>query len=218
VKSFTFNQQTNISLRERVTNHLRDAILKGELISGSRLKEKDVADQMGVSRGPVREAIRQLEREGLLDTHPYRETVVADIGTDEVKEILIPIRLYLEWFVIKKYMDQFDDAFYEELQQVVNEMSICFKNNKMDQLIELDIQFHAMLIKVASERTVLMSWNSLLNQTRLHFIKNIRYYADDRIVTDHQILLDKLKTKKPDIILPELQRHLKGEESFLFTK
>lgn len=215
--SFTFNQQSNISLREKATNDIRDAILKGELKSGSRLKETDIAEQMGISRGPIREAIRQLEREGLLITHAYRETVVADIEVDEVKDILIPIRLHLEWFVIKKYIERMDEAFFAELQLIVNRMSACYRENQMDQLIELDVRFHEKLINFASERTVLMTWNSILNQTRLHFIKNVRYYADDRIVTDHQALLDKLKTKDPDMILPELQRHLKGEESFLFA-
>lgn len=215
--SFTFNQQSNISLREKVTNDIRDAILKGELKSGSRLKEIEIAEQMGVSRGPVREAIRQLEREGLLISYPYRETVVADIEVDEVKDILIPIRLHLEGFVIKKYIDRMDEAFFAGLQRIVDQMSTCYQEKQMDRLIELDVQFHEKLIHFASERTVLMTWNSILNQTRLHFIKNVRYYADDLIVTDHQALLDKLMTKDLDMILPELQRHLKGEESFLFT-
>lgn len=216
VTSFTFNQQTSISLREKVTNDIRNAILKGELKSGSRLKENDIADQMGVSRGPVREAIRQLEREGLLITYPYRETVVADIEVDEVKEILIPIRLHLEGFVIKRYIEQMDEPFFEQLQQVIHQMSSCFEENQMDQLIELDVQFHEIIINRASERTVLMTWKSILNQTRIHFIKNVRYYDNNRIVKDHQDLLDKLMTKDLDMILLELQRHLEGEESFLF--
>jgi len=216
VTSFTFNQQTNISLRERVTNDIRDAILKGELKSGSRLKEADIADQMGVSRGPVREAIRQLEREGLLITYPYRETVVADIEVDEVKDILIPIRLHLERFVIKRYIEEMDTSFFEQLQQIIDRMSDCLEQNQVNQLIELDVQFHEMIINKATERTVLMTWTSILNQTRLHFIKNGHYYTNNRIVTDHQLLLDKLITKDLDAILLELQRHLEGEQSFLF--
>ena len=217
MSSFTFNQQSGISLREIVTNEIRNAILKGELKSGSRLKEIDIAEQMGVSRGPVREAIRQLEREGLLITYPYRETVVADIEVDEVKDILIPIRLHLEQFVIKRYIEQMDPPFFEKLQQVVHQMSSCFEENQLDQLIELDVQFHEMIINRATERTVLMTWKSILNQTRLHFIKNVNYYTNNQIVKDHQILLDKLMTKDLDSILLELQRHLEGEESFLFS-
>jgi len=217
VSGFTFNQQSNISLREKVTNEIRNAILKGELAAGSRLKEADIAEQMGVSRGPIREAIRQLDREGLLVTHPYRETVVADIGVDEVKQILIPIRLHLEWFVINRYIGKMDEAFFDGLQTVVNEMSACFQNKQTDRLVELDVRFHEMIVGFASERTVTMTWNSILNQIRLHFIKNARYYADNRIVADHQILLDKLKAGDTDAILAELQQHLKGEQSFLFA-
>ncbi|MCD9021550.1 GntR family transcriptional regulator [Cohnella silvisoli] len=214
---FTFDQQSNISLREKVTNDIRNAILTGELQSGSRLKEMDIAEQMGVSRGPIREAIRQLEREGLLISYPYRETVVADITIDEVKDILIPIRMHLEWFVIQRYIHQMDDSFIAQLQQIVDRMTLCFKEGKLEQLVELDMLFHETLINLAVERTVLMTWRSILNQTRLHFIKNIRYYSNDTIVQDHQTLLDKLASKDMDSILEELQHHMKGDESFLFS-
>lgn len=215
---FTFEQQNNISLREKVTNDIRNAILRGELKSGSRLKEMDIAQQMGVSRGPVREAIRQLEREGLIISYPYRETVVADISVDEVKDILIPIRLHLEWFVIQKYIAQMDDAYFAKLQQIVDQMALCHREGHFEQIVELDMQFHESIINLAVERTVLMTWRSILNQTRLHFIKNIRRYSNESIVQYHQSLLDQLASKDLDRIYEELQHHMKGDESFLFSE
>ncbi|MBP1989438.1 GntR family transcriptional regulator [Paenibacillus eucommiae] len=215
--SFTFNQQSNISLREKVTNDIRNAILKGELQPGSRLKEIDIAVQMGVSRGPIREAIRQLEREGLLITYPYKETVVADIDVEEVKDILIPIRFHLEWYVIKKYIHQMNEAFFDQMQQIIESMDVNLKENNRDRLVELDVQFHETIIGLAPERTVILTWKSILNQTRLHFIKNVGYHNNDKIVKDHQALLDKLITKDLELIQQELQYHMEGEESFLFS-
>lgn len=214
--SFTFTRQASMSLREKITNDIRNAILKGELKSGSRFKEIEIARQMGVSRGPVREAIRQLEREGLLVTTPYRETVVADIALEEVKEILIPIRYQLESFVIRHYIEGVEAPFFDGLQEIVDLMAAAYELGQRDRLIELDVRFHEAIVMLAAERTVRMTWNSILNQTRLHFIKNVRYYADDTIVRDHRTLLDKLRAKDPDAIMHELDRHLRGDASFQF--
>ena len=170
---------------------------------------------MGVSRGPVREAIRQLEREGLLVSHPYRETVVSDLRLEEVKDILIPIRFHLEWYVLKKYIAAVDEAFFEDLQDIVHEMEASAASNEPDRLVELDIAFHEALIRLAEERTVVLTWQSILNQIRLHFIKNIAFYDKQNITSDHQALLNALQTKDLDVIQKELIRHIKCDESFL---
>src|SRR5690606_2542849 len=102
---------------------------------------------------------------------------------------------HLEWFVIQKYIHRMDKSFLAELQQIVDRMILCFKEGKPEQLVELDMLFHERLINLAVERTVLMTWRSILNQTRLHFIKNIRYYSNDSLVQEHQTLIDKLASK-----------------------
>ena len=89
---------THASLRHRVTSVLRTAIIGGRLQPGDRIIEEDVSEQLKVSRGPVREALRQLEQEGLVVTHPYRGTEVLGVSQEEVDEILVPIRLTLERF------------------------------------------------------------------------------------------------------------------------
>ncbi|WP_409342428.1 GntR family transcriptional regulator [Paenibacillus sp. MBLB4367] len=214
---FTFMQQTNISLREKVVIDIRTAILSGKLQPGERLKEADIADQMGISKGPVREAFRQLEREGLLITQPYKDTVVADTDGEEVRDLVIPIRFHLEWFVIEKYSSAMDEVFFEKLQQIVREMSQHAEEGRMDRLVELDLQFHETIISVATERTLQLTWRSIFNQMKLHFMKNLRYFNKDEIVADHQKLLERLRTKEPALIRDELIRHMDGNEHFLYS-
>src|SRR5437763_486534 len=90
------------SRREQVANILRESIVSGKLKPGDRIREKEISDQLGVSRGPIREAIRQLEQEGLLISYPYKETVVAEMSDDEIMDVLIPIRIILETYSSKK--------------------------------------------------------------------------------------------------------------------
>ncbi len=77
------------SRRHRVVVALRTAITAGQLRPGDRLLETDISTRMGISRAPVREALRQLEQEGLVISYPYRGTEVLGVSQEEVEEILV---------------------------------------------------------------------------------------------------------------------------------
>ena len=213
--SFTFKQQANVSLREKVTNDLRDAILNGHLAPGSRVKEMDVAEQMGISRGPIREAIRQLEREGLLISYPYKETVVADLDADEVQSILNPIRYHIEWFVVRRYLHQMDDAFFAKLQSIIDRMAEALQAGRNNALVDLDLQFHQTILEQATERTVVLTWQSIVNQIRMHFSKNLPFYQLDHMAGDHQELLDAFRTKDPAVAQAAIMKHLDADDNLL---
>src|SRR5437868_2884070 len=82
--------------REAVVEALRGAIMRGDLGDGERLIEDRSARQLQTSRGPVREALRQLEHEGFVVSYPYRGAVVLGVSDEEVREVLVPVRLVLE--------------------------------------------------------------------------------------------------------------------------
>lgn len=214
MNDFMFKQQSNISLREKVTNDLRTAILSGFIQPGQRIKEMEIAEQMGISRGPVREAIRHLEREGLLISYPYKETVVADLNVDEVQKILLPIRFHLETFVLQRYADQFDESFFGRLQSIIDRMNTALESGDHHVLVDLDIEFHETIISLAIERTVVVTWRSIVNQIRLHFTKNLRFQYD-QIAAEHQALLDTFRMKDQDSIQQAMRQHLDSEDNFL---
>ncbi|MBP3964708.1 GntR family transcriptional regulator [Paenibacillus lignilyticus] len=216
---FTFKQQANTSLREKVTHDLREAILNGHLQPGARIKEMEIAEQMGVSRGPIREAIRQLEREGLLHSVPYKETIVADLDADEVQHILMPIRFHIEWFVVKRYLDKLDEPFFSKQQGIIDEMREAVASGTKSRLVDLDILFHQSILEMAAERTVMLTWQSIVNQIRLHFSKNLPFYDLDHMEKDHQDLLDAFRTKDLELIQQAILNHLHSDDNLLcFTK
>ncbi|MBO9609142.1 MAG: GntR family transcriptional regulator [Paenibacillaceae bacterium] len=213
-----FDKQVNVSLRERVTNEIRRAILTGKLRPGSRIKEADIAEQMGVSRGPVRESIRQLEREGLLVSQPYKETLVASMNYEEVRDILLPIRFHLEWNVIKKYIVPMpaDSPYFAELQMIVDQFGLPSREEHADRLVELDMAFHEKIVSLAAERTVALTWKSISNQLALHFYFNLPHYEAGKFQQDHQELLDVMKAGDLEAIRNALMAHIAGEGSFLY--
>src|SRR2546423_14614892 len=82
--------------REQVVEALREAIVAGKLEDGERLIEDRIARELRTSRGPVREALRQLEHEGFVVSYPYRGAVVLGVSDEEVREVLVPVRLVPE--------------------------------------------------------------------------------------------------------------------------
>lgn len=188
---------------------IRRAIVSGELKSGDRLREQEIADQMKVSRGPIREALSLLEREGLVVTYPYKETVVATLSNEEITEILLPIRFTLEAFAVRKVLNQFTTDDFNHLEAIVRRMELSADEGDLTQLVELDVEFHKHLIRKAEQATALQLWEGIDMRIRLHFVNHGQEYADlHDIPRDHRQLLDALAAKDLDVAMKELRRHV----------
>jgi DNA-binding GntR family transcriptional regulator len=141
-------------LREAVCETLRDAIRKGILEPGERLMEVQLADELGISRTPVREAIRKLEQEGYVIMMPRRGTYVSDISTNDVKEIF-EIRSALESLATGLAARRIEPEELETLQNLLIEIEGYIKKNDIEKIVETDIKFHGLLYKVSrNERLV----------------------------------------------------------------
>lgn len=135
-------------LRETVCETLRDAIRKGILEPGERLMEVQLADELGISRTPVREAIRKLEQEGYVIMMPRRGTYVADVSVSDVKEIF-EIRSALESLATGLAARRIEPDELEKLQSLLNEIEGYIKKNDIEKIVEADIKFHGLLYQVS---------------------------------------------------------------------
>jgi len=141
-------------LREAVCETLRDAIRKGILEPGERLMEVQLAEELGISRTPVREAIRKLEQEGYVIMMPRRGTYVSDISTNDVKEIF-EIRSALESLAAGLAARRIEPDELETLQNLLMEIEGYIAKNDIEKIVETDIKFHGLLYKVSrNERLV----------------------------------------------------------------
>jgi len=214
--TFQFKSQENLSLRQRVMNDIRSAIISGHLKPGDKLKELDISKQMSVSRGPIREALRDLEALGLVVSSPYRETTVADVRKEEVVELLIPIRLKLELFALKHGSAKRDEAFYDRLEQIVERMKEFAANEELPALVEEDIQFHELVLSLDDSSYTLQIWSGIVNRLRLHFIKNTSRFEDLRkVADDHAALLSALRGGSEEEINALWTQHIQDEDCLL---
>lgn len=214
--TFQFKSQENLSLRQRVMNDIRNAIIRGNLKPGDKLKELDISKQMSVSRGPIREALRDLEALGLVVSSPYRETTVADVRKEEVTELLIPIRLKLELFALKHSRAKRDEAFFGRLEQIVERMKEFAANEDLSALVEEDIQFHELVLSLDDSSYTLQIWSGIVNRLRLHFIKNTSRFEDLRkVADDHAALLSALRGGSEAEIEKLWTHHIQDEDCLL---
>lgn len=200
------------SRREQVANLLREAILKGDLKPDDKLKETELSEKIGVSRGPIREALRQLEQEGYVISYPYKGTVVAHFNDEEVTEILIPIRNILENYALKKVIEKDLDTHIEKLEYYTAKMHDGLINNDVSKIIENNLLFHEYLVTASDSSTLEQIWKSIMSRIRHHFynlgkIQNKEELYKD--ITEHNQIIDALKSKEVDDALQLLSKHIK---------
>lgn len=151
-------------LREAVCETLRDAIRKGILEPGERLMEVQLADELGISRTPVREAIRKLEHEGYVIMMPRRGTYVSDVSVHDVKEIF-EIRSALESLATGLAARKIEPEELEKLQNLLVEIEGYISKNDIEKIVESDIKFHGLIYQVSGNERLVNIINNLKEQT-----------------------------------------------------
>lgn len=148
-------------MREHITHALRGAILAGDLQPGQRLTEVEIAQQLGTSRAPVREALQQLEKEGFVDILPYRETRVSVVTLTELKEVLVPIRKIVEVFALRELMKSNDGELMRELHEIVKKMQAAAMDSDRASIIEYDLEFHRVLVQSLRYSHPIRVWSGI---------------------------------------------------------
>lgn len=150
-------------LRELVCENIRQAIIDDTFSPGERLMEIQLADEMGVSRTPVREAIRKLELEGFVVMIPRRGTYVADISIKDITEIY-EIRISLDILAAGLAAERITDEELEQLNGYLIEIGQHIANNDMDKIVEVDTAFHDMLYTASRNERLRSIINNLREQ------------------------------------------------------
>jgi DNA-binding GntR family transcriptional regulator len=127
---------------QQVVEALRNEIIAGHFEPGQRLIEATLSQELGTSRGPVREALRQLENEGLVMSVPYKGAVVLGVSDEEVQEVLIPIRLVLERYSFAHAVRVMTDADFAELGKQIWVMERAARTGDLLKVVEADLRFH----------------------------------------------------------------------------
>lgn len=192
---FSIDMNQFMPLREVVFTTLRQAILKGELKPGERLMEITLANKLGVSRTPIREAIRKLELEGLVVMIPRKGAHVAHITEQELNDVL-EVRRGLEEMAIRKACERITKEELEQLEEAAKVFSELTASDNLVALAEADVKFHDVIYEATHNRRLVQLLNNIREQIyryRMEYLKD----ADSRKLLDeeHKAICEAIREK-----------------------
>ena len=201
----------NRGLAADIAVRLRAAILAGHVGPGERLGEELLARSMGVSRGPVREALAQLEREGLVVIRRNRGALVARLSREDLEEVYT-LRVALERLAIQRAINHATEQHLTELQLLIDRMAASGVAATEQDAAELDVAFHDVLFRAANHRRLYDSWTNLRPQIHILLLSRNVAHPDfrDYAVTGHQAIVDVLRARDETRALAVIETHLRG--------
>ncbi len=177
------------ALADAVVMSIREAILQRRLKPGQRVLEVEIAHELGVSRAPVREAIRQLESEGLLVSRSHRGTYVATVSAQDAREIF-SLRAALEALAVMLVVRSGQSECLDELEELLDTMQAKVDANDLAGMVATDFQFHEALCRAAGHQRLLNIWLSMSVQIRaLVSVNDLQYFRPQEIVSRHRAVM-----------------------------
>ena len=158
-----FKKNKRTTLEAQALKQIKNAIGSGRLRPGDRIVEEDLAKKMGMSRFPIREAIRALEKEGLLVSIPFKGAHIPQLDEKDFEE-LYALRSGLEELAIRTFMANITKEKVKKLDSIVNAMEQATKEGAVNKLISEDVKFHRTLCQLSGNRRLLEIWMTLENQ------------------------------------------------------
>jgi DNA-binding GntR family transcriptional regulator len=196
-------------LGDTVTRRLREAILSGELHDGQRVVERDIAERLGVSRGPVRDALRQLADEGLVVTQPRRGTRIASLTPADGEEIMA-IREAIEPLAVRYLVrDLPGRPHFESLHRILDRMRTACESGNASQAVVQDFALHRELYVLCGRRRLLRMWESI-SASLLHIFRMNRglYDSVEQIYDNHAQLVADIESGDPTLAEASLREHI----------
>jgi len=215
VESGSLLRLEKTSLREQALASLRRAITTGELAPGTHLVETELSDALSISRGTLREAMRQLQQEGLISAGARGRLSVRHLDAKEIKDIF-DVRASLESLAARTLATQTDrSAAVAALRKAVTEMERR-TDAHLDDRIEADLKFHRTMCQLTGNETLLHQWSSLEGSIRM----SIMFAGVDRALKNmdagrHHAIVDAIESGDADKAAATVQGHMAGAASVL---
>jgi DNA-binding GntR family transcriptional regulator len=194
------------TLQEKVTATIREAIFTQTFKPGERLIQDELAAKLGVSRMPIREALRCLEREGLVEMLPHKGAQVIGISKEDIEELYY-LRSFLEGVTVQKSMNFLSSSDREELQDLVEKMDQDIRNNNLDLFVTHNQEFHTLLQKGCSWKKVKMLNKQFIEGDPAHvpsLIPHSMHVSNE----EHKAMLEALDQKDPVKLRQLVEHHI----------
>ena len=210
-EDLTLHMNAYLPLRDVVFHTLREAILKGELKPGERLMELQLAAKLGVSRTPIREAIRMLEQEGLAVTIPRKGAEVAKMTEKDMQDVL-QIREALDELAASVACERIKPEQLAELRQTMHAVEEAVETGEVKRIAEADVRFHDIIYQSTGNPRLENILNNLREQMyryRVEYLKNEKNYPT--LLEEHNAIVEGLSERDKGKVTAAMQKHVKNQ-------
>ena len=205
------NMNAYLPLRDVVFNTLREAILRGDLQPGERLMELQLADKLGVSRTPIREAIRMLEQEGLAVTVPRKGAEVAKMTLKGMEDVL-EIRGALDELAVELACERITEEQLNDLKKRKQDFEVSLKSGNLKQIAEADVHFHDVIYDATCNPKLINLLNNLREQIYRYRVEYIKKAENHPILMEeHEAIYKALSKRDKQAAKAAIYRHVENQ-------
>ena len=195
------------TLREQVAAHVRRDVLAGELATGDRLREVELAERFNVSRGPVRDALLQLAHEGVLILRPHCGATVAGPASDLVLPLIRSMRRQIEIFAIQLIVHDLGNDDFQFWEGILTQMEAACAAGDVPAIMTQDIALHHGIVERTGQPELLDLWLPLVARMRFAYS---RFYKELReVYQEHRAIIDALRRGDLPAAVKALEANIK---------
>jgi len=197
-------------LSKKVYRILKKEIIKGSFKPGEKVLEGKIADQMGISRTPVREAIRVLAAEGFVILSPNQGVVVRSVSAENIREVL-QIHSVLEGLAARLSCEVINEEDLKELENCVNKMEKLANKKDSSTYSEVDLKFHELIVNICRNKRLVQMRKNISDQAQRYRISSLSIPRRlKESLKEHQKILEAFKTKDPKKADSTSQKHIQN--------
>ncbi len=194
-----------LTISEQISDNIRKKIIFGELPEGTPLREADLSHEYNVSRGPVRDALKELAKEGFLDMIPNVGVKVAKAPTSGALDLIIELRKSIESFVIERVYNQFTEEDIHAIENMLDDFKYACENNSLKDVVNLDIAFHRYLVYKLDDLHIRDLWLSTVNRMLFHY-NRFNHLIDS--YHEHAAFFENIKSKNKEQLITMIGEHI----------
>ena len=208
-----FSKQNRPTMTQIALENIREAIEKGLLQPGSRIIETQLSKELGMSRFPIREALCYLEKEGLVQTVPFKGVRVSLITQKDIED-LMNVRCTLEELAVRLAIERLDAKKIGVLQSIMDQMEQASCENSEEEILNADLSFHQSICEFAENSRLLNAWMPLASQIRVCLkVEYPLFQTAQEFVSTHIPLLEVIVKRDQQLATQAIREHICGSQN-----
>ncbi len=178
------------TVRDQIADQLRSDMISGKFKPGERLREEDMAERFGVSRGPIRDVLLQLTKEGLLVSRRNAGVMVNELPSPALQKLMVELRLKIELFAVQNVIGKLSDDDFAELDEYLDALGTALEREDFTRATEVDIAFHRFIVERAGGSDLVNTWIPIVMRMRMNYQ---RISTPAQSIAEHKEIVDALQ-------------------------